>query len=116
MKRTNILMSSICALALLSSNPTFADTKCKVIEFAELQTLNKKELDLQYCLNNINIKYASKQRATNMNIAMLEGSGLGGKSALEADRQNENGVACRGENERIERVLKKKGHQPPKCD
>jgi len=92
-----ILSLTVGTMVLTLSASAFAVSPCKVIEFAELQSLSSKELQMEHC-------FAKMDRVTNRKISALGGSA--GDAA--ADK-------CIDEIKRIERVMDKKKVKPMSC-
>ncbi len=118
MKKTNLLPLTVCVFMLVSGGTTFAGS-CKAIEFAELQSLNKKELTWAFCSTKIEAGFnANRFEASLKNASDFNGMG----ARAEAKEQIEKGDAykkdldfCRDEVERIGRVMDKKGIKKPSC-
>ncbi len=94
--KNNISLTAI-AMACVFSAPAFAVSPCKVLEFAELQSLSSKELQMEHC-------FAKMDRVANRKISALGGSA--GDAA--ADK-------CIDEIKRMERVMDKKKIKPMDC-
>ena len=136
MKKPLLLATVASAVMLLSSAPSFgqAQGQCKAIEFAELQTFDKGELDRAFCGNKRTMDSATRMegglKRDAQQYAELELSYLkirnqrGADKALDDSRKSSReaieyaaaAANCASENERISKFLaKQKDKTPPNC-
>lgn len=137
-KKSYLLSLRVSAFAVLYAASALAQsqTQCKAVEFAEMQTMNTKELEQLYCKNNSIKEFARQMIRENMDLSSKLSTGavelakLGdhkGASAtmdksLSVDRERtkyyENITACLVENNRVLRLIKKGNDQveAPKCN
>jgi hypothetical protein len=103
MKNAHGLLTLACSLAFACNSFATIDLSgnCKKIEFSELKTYSKKELQNLYCYNEKLEKVHSNSSSKYSEL------GAPDKAAI----ANEKGSACSSENERIVRILK----STPKC-
>lgn len=138
MKKSHLLPLAISAAALFCNATAFAQswTQCKAFEFAEMQTMNKTELEQLYCKNKRTMESGRKQQMSTMETAtkMAQlgpqyaqiGDRRGAADAAskadgymkEATKYGEHADACSAENDRVLRVIKKGNEkaETPKCE
>ena len=135
MKQSLLSATVVSAMALLSSSPSFgqAQPQCKAIEFAELQTFDKADLEKALSKNLLIMDHAKAQREIESKYAIkwleesivsfkagdLPSGRNAQKSAFDAKAQEEVQAAivanCASENERINKFLvKQKDKTAPK--
>lgn len=126
MKTLNLLSLTISAGSIFCCASTFAQgwawAECKAIEFAEMQSMSQAELEQAYCKNKKFSDANSKMHSSSLETANAMTKNGSFKKAddyiKEASIISRNGLACREENTRIYRVIKKLNPQAetPKCE
>ncbi len=137
MKKSYLLPLAISATAVFCNATAFAQswTQCKAVEFAEMQTMNKTELEKLYCNNKLTMEGGRKQQTATMKTATemaelgpqyakigdrkgaADAASQADKYMKEATKYGEHASACSAENDRVLRLIKKGSDnvEAPKC-
>ena len=137
MKKSYLLPLTISASAIFCNATAFAQswTQCRAFEFAEMQTMNKTELEELYCKNKRTMEAGRKSQTSSMDAAIKmaelgrQYAQIGDRRGLadtlsksdgyrnEAGKYGEHADACSAENERVLRVIRKGNNKDaPKCE
>ncbi len=133
------MKNSILLLLVIGSTSVMSQSfaQCRVIEFAELQSMKKKELEQLFCNNMRTARVAltsmqeyddlaNRRRANALERSRLTGNSTDNDSAMKGAEENraearqyrDQAGACVAENDRVLRAIRKGNDkiQPPKCD
>jgi hypothetical protein len=123
LKSAYLIPLAISAAAVFCNAPAVTDswTECRVFEFAELQSMNKAELESLYCKNTASA--ASSRELHRVNLEASRGFSETGNWIKSGTSLQKAGIysnrigACLGENVRVLRVMRKRNNKAvePKC-